>query len=402
MNVDKIRKDFPVLDDQSLVYLDTAASSLKPHKVLEAMDEYYEKYGVNVHRGVYNMSYVATTKYEEAREKVASFINADFNEVVFTRGASNALNLVASSYGLNQLTKNDEIIVSELEHHSHVLPWQNVSRITGAKLVYVPLTEDGRITIENVKTVLNNNTKVVALTYVSNVMGYITPLKEIIELAHEHGAIVSVDAAQAVPHMTVDVKKLDCDFLAFSGHKMVGPTGIGVLYGKRNLLESMPPIEFGGDMNDNVDKFDASWKEAPYKFETGTPPIAEAIGLGAAIDYLSQFDMNDVHDHIMELRAYTVEKMNTLKGITVHNPVTETGIISFNLDGVHPHDAITYFDQDNICMRAGHHCAQLVIKWLDVPATLRATFYLYNNKQDCDTFIDSLKRAREFFTEMGF
>jgi cysteine desulfurase/selenocysteine lyase len=402
MNPYEIKKDFPVLEDETLVYLDTAASSLKPKQVLDAMDEYYKKYGVNVHRGVYNISYIATEKYEAAREKVSKFINSRFDEVVFTRGASSALNLIASSYGLNNLTKDDEIIVSELEHHSHILPWQNVSNITGAKLVYVPLNKEGRITIENFKSVLNKKTKVVALTYVSNVMGYVSPMKEIIELAHEVNAVVSVDAAQAAPHKSIDVKDLDCDFLSFSGHKMVGPTGIGVLYGKRALLQAMPPIEFGGDMNDNVDLYEASWKDTPYKFETGTPPIAETIGLGAAIDYLNNIGLDNIAKHEKTLKEYTVKKMKEIGDIEIYNEKSDTGIISFNIKGVHPHDAITYFDGDNICMRAGHHCAQLVIKWLKVLATLRVSFYIYNTVEDCDKFVDSLKKARDFFKEMGF
>ncbi|QMS84445.1 aminotransferase class V-fold PLP-dependent enzyme [Candidatus Xianfuyuplasma coldseepsis] len=402
MNAHDLRNDFPVLSDPKLIYLDSAASSLKPQVVMDAMDEYYANYGVNVHRGVYNLSYVATTKYEEARQQVASFINASFHEIVFTRGASSALNLIASSYGLNNLGPDDEIIVSELEHHSHVLPWQNVSRITGAKLIYVPLNEEGRITTENVKKVLSTNTKIVALTYVSNVMGYITPIKEIIHLAHEVGAVVSVDAAQATPHMTVDVQELDCDFLAFSGHKMLGPTGVGVLYGKRHLLDAMPPIEFGGDMNDNVNKYDASWKEVPYKFETGTPPIAEVIGLGKAISYLQAIGLDNIHHHEQELHDYVVSKMEAIDGVEIYNKTAETGVISFNLSGVHPHDAVTFFDQENICMRAGHHCAQLVIKWLEVAATLRVSFYIYNTKDDADRFIEVLHQARDFFTEMGF
>lgn len=402
MNPYEIKKDFPVLEDITLTYLDTAASSLKPNIVLDAMDEYYKKYGVNVHRGVYNISYIATEKYEAARNKVATFINSQFDEVVFTRGASSALNLVASSYGLNNLTKDDEIIVSELEHHSHVLPWQNVSNITGAKLIYVPLNKEGRITIENFKKVLSNKTKMVALNYVSNVMGYIAPIKEIIALAHEKGAMVSVDAAQAAPHKHIDVKALDCDFLAFSGHKMLGPTGIGVLYGKKELLQAMPPIEFGGDMNDNVDLYEASWKDTPYKFETGTPPIAEAIGLGAAIDYLNNIGLDEIAIHEKELKDYTIQKMKQIEDIEIYNETSETGIISFNIKGVHPHDAITFFDGDNICMRAGHHCAQLVIKWLKVVATLRVSLYLYNTKEDCDKFVESLKNARDFFKEMGF
>ncbi len=402
MNPYDLKKDFPILDDKTLIYLDTAASSLKPKQVIKKIDEYYEQYSVNVHRGVYNLSYVATELYEGSRKKISEFINADFNEIIFTKGASSALNLVASSYGLNNLTSTDEIIVSELEHHSQVLPWQNVSNITKAKLVYVPLNKEGRITIDNFKKVLNKNTKVVALNYISNVMGYISPIKEIIKLSHEIGAIVSVDAAQAAPHMKLDVKDIDCDFLAFSGHKMLGPTGIGVLFGKKKLLDNMPPIEFGGDMNDNVNLYDASWKEVPYKFETGTPGIAGAIGLGAAIDYLEDIGLENISKHELKLKNYTVKKMKEIEDIIVYNETAETGIITFNIDGVHPHDAVTFFDGDNICMRAGHHCAQLIIKWLEVVATLRVSFYLYNTLEDCDKFIESVKNASDFFKSVGF
>jgi len=310
--------------------------------------------------------------------------------------------LVATSYGLNNVTSEDEIIVSELEHHSQVLPWQNVANITKAKLVYVPLDKEGRITIENFKSVLSEKTKVVAINYVSNVMGYVTPLKEIIELAHQQGAVVSVDAAQAAPHMAIDVKDLDADFLAFSGHKMLGPTGIGVLYGKFDLLQKMPPIEFGGDMNDNVNKFDASWKDAPYKFETGTPPIAEAIGLGEAIKYLQNVGLENIKQHERDLKKYTVAKLKEMDDIIIYNEANDSGIISFNIEGVHPHDAITYFDGDNICMRAGHHCAQLIIKWLNVVATLRVSFYLYNTYEECDAFVESCRQARDFFKGVGF
>jgi len=397
-----LKKDFPVLSDETLVYLDTAASSLKPIQVIRKLDEYYEKYSVNVHRGVYNLSYVATELYEGSRKKVSEFINADFSEIIFTRGASSALNLVATSYGLNNLTSEDEIIVSELEHHSQVLPWQNVSSITKAKLIYVPLDAEGRITIENFKKVLNKNTKIVALNYISNVMGYISPIKEIIRLSHEVGALVSVDAAQAAPHIAIDVKDIDCDFLAFSGHKMLGPTGIGVLYGKKKLLDKMPPIEFGGDMNDNVNLYDASWKEVPYKFETGTPPIAGAIGLGAAIDYLKEVGLENIAKHEKELKDYTIEKLQEIEDIVIYNKNADTGIIAFNIEGVHPHDAVTFFDGNNICMRAGHHCAQLIIKWLEVVATLRVSFYLYNTKEDCDKFVESVKGARDFFKSVGF
>ncbi|MDE6660472.1 MAG: aminotransferase class V-fold PLP-dependent enzyme, partial [Anaeroplasmataceae bacterium] len=271
LNVAKLRKDFPVLEENpELAYLDNAASTLKPNCVIEAVDKYYRELGVNVHRGVYKLSYLATDAYEEARSKVADFINASFEEIVFTRGASSALNLVAASYGINTLKPGDEVISTELEHHSSCMPWINACEKTGATLKYVPLNEEGRITVEAFKSVLTDKTKVVAITYVSNVMGYVTPIEEIISLAHDKGAVVVLDAAQAVPHMPVDVKKLDCDFLAFSGHKLCGPTGIGVLYGKEKLLSKMPPIEFGGDMADDVNPHSMTYKDAPYRFETGT------------------------------------------------------------------------------------------------------------------------------------
>ena len=402
MDAHKIKKDFPILLHQPLIYLDSAASSLTPQCVIDKMNEYYNEYPVNVHRGVYQISFLATEKYTEAREIIARFLNAAFEEIVFTRGASSALNLIATSYGLNNLNEKDEIIVSELEHHSHILPWQQVAKKTGAKLIYVPLNKEGRITVENFKKVLTDQTKVVALTYISNVMGYETPLKEIIPLAHQKGAIVSVDAAQGAPHTTLDVKALDCDFLAFSGHKMFGPTGIGVLYGKQHLLDAMEPIEFGGDMNDHVDLYDAVWKDSPYKFETGTPPIAEAIGLAEAVNYLQSITAEKILQHEKKLQQRALKALKEISGITIYNPNSDTGIINFNIDDVHPHDAVSYFDQENIAMRAGHHCAQLIIKWLNVPATLRASFYAYNTEDDVDQFIATLKKAREFFTSVGF
>lgn len=389
------KSDFPTLKE-GITYLDSGASSLKPIQVLDAMDTYYKDYGVNVHRGVYGLSYQATDKYEESRQIVADFINAKFEEVVFTRGASSALNLVASSYGLANIEEGDEIIVTELEHHSSVLPWQNVAKIKKAKLVYVPLDKEGRITFENFKSVVTSKSKFVAITHISNVMGYITPLKEIIEYAHEHGMKVSVDAAQSVPHMKVDVKDLDADFLSFSGHKMCGPTGVGVLYGKKDLLNNMDPVEFGGDMNDHVDLHSASFKDTPYRFETGTMPIAEVIGLAEACKYLDSIEF-DILQHEKELKDYAIEKLKDIEGVTVYNPTAETGIIAFNIDGVHPHDAASVFDQNGVCLRAGHHCAQLITKWLGQHATLRATFYIYNTKEDVDKFIESVIESRDFF-----
>lgn len=398
VNLSKIRNDFPVLrENPKLAYLDNAAMALKPDCVIEAVNNYYTKLGVNVHRGVYKMSYEATDLYEEARNKVAKFLNAEFEEIVFTRGASSALNLVASSYGLEFLKPGDEIITSQLEHHSSHMPWNNVAKKTGATVKYVPLNEEGRITVEAFKSVLTKNTKVVALTYVSNVMGYITPIKEIIKLAHEAGAIVSVDGAQAVPHMKIDVKELDCDFLSFSGHKLCGPTGIGALYGKKELLEKMPPIEFGGDMADTVSIDEQTYKAAPYKFETGTPIIAEAIGLGVACEYLDQIGLDNIAKYEYMLKCEAINKLKELKGLKIYNESCETGIISFNIDDVHPHDAASVFDKNDVCIRAGHHCAQLITSYLNTIGTVRASFYFYNTLDDVNKFVESVKEACDFF-----
>ncbi|QVK18743.1 cysteine desulfurase [Mycoplasmatota bacterium] len=397
MDVNKIRQDFYVLANSNLSYLDNAASTLKPKSVIDMLNYYNERLGVNIHRGVYRISYEATELYEKSRKKTADLLNCQFEEVVFTRGTSSALNLVASSYGMNMIQEGDEIITSELEHHSSMLPWQNVAKIKKAKLVYVPLDDDKRITIENFKKVLSDKTKIVALNYVSNAMGYMTPIEEIIELTHQKNALVIVDAAQAVPHMKVDVKALDCDFLAFSGHKMCGPTGIGVLYGKYHLLQEMEPIEFGGDMIDHVGLNEVTYKDAPYKFETGTPLIASAIGLGAAIDYIQSIGFDFIVKHEQMLRDYMLSQMNKLDGVTIYNLKTDTGIVSFNIDGVHPHDAASVFDEENVAIRAGHHCAQPLMHCLNQIATVRASVYFYNTKEDIDQLIEVIKKAKAFF-----
>ena len=399
LDVKKIRQDFPIYThNKDLVYLDTAASSLKPKCVIDMVDHYYSNMGVNVHRGVYGLSYEATDLYEEARATVSTFINAEFEEVVFTRGTTTALNMVASSY-LDRLKKGDEIISSELEHHSSMLPWLNVAKRTGATIKYVKLDKYGRMTVEAFKDVLTENTKVVALTYVSNVMGYVTPIKDFIDLSHEVGAVVVVDAAQAAPHLKIDVKALDCDFLAFSGHKALGPTGIGVLFGKKTLLDKTEPLEYGGDMVDQVFLDDAKWKDTPYRFEAGTPIISGAIGLSAAIKYINSIGLSNIEAHVNELHRYTLDKLSAIEGVEIYNPTSETGIITFNITGVHPHDAASIFDKNKICLRAGHHCAQLITKWLGQIATLRATLYIYNDYDDCDKFIDSVKEVITFFNQ---
>ncbi|MFA5720067.1 MAG: cysteine desulfurase [Acholeplasmataceae bacterium] len=391
-----IRDKFPIYEfNQNLTYLDTAASSLKPKAVIDTIDYYYSHYGVNVHRGVYGLSYEATDLYEQARDKVANFINATHNEVIFTRGATQSLNMVANHF-LN-LNAGDEIITSELEHHSNFLPWLEVSKHTKAVLKFVELDQRGRLTVEAFKKVLSKKTKVVSLTYVSNVMGYITPIKEIIKLAHEVGALVVVDAAQAAPHMQIDVKDLDCDYLAFSSHKMLGPTGIGVLYGKEHLLNQMEPTEFGGEMVQNVTKENASYKTGPFRFEAGTPIISGAIGLGKAVDFINEIGFEAIHNHTQSLYNYTMKALETIEGVTVYNEDNDIGLITFNIDDVHPHDAATIFDKNGVALRAGHHCAQLITKWLGIQASLRASFYIYNTKADADTFIASVIEVRDFF-----
>lgn len=394
----EFKKDFPVYENHpSLCYLDNAASSLKPNTVIEKLNFYYKNLGVNVHRGVYSLSYLATDLYEEARNIVADFINASFEEVVFTRGCSSALNLVAASYAINNLKPNDEVIISELEHHSNFIPWINVCKKCGAVIKYIPLTKEGRITVDNFKTVLSEKTKIVAINHVSNVMGYISPVEEITRLAHSYNAIVVIDGAQAAPHMEVDVKAIDCDFYAFSGHKMCGPTGIGVLYGKKSLLDEMEPIEFGGDMADEVFLDHATYKDAPYKFETGTPIIAEAIGLGEACLYLKKVGFNLISKEEKRLRELAFNKLKDISGIEIYNPNCETGIITFNVSGVHPHDVASVFDKNNVCIRAGHHCAQPITKFLGQISTVRASFYFYNDEEDVEKFVESVKEAIDFF-----
>ena len=395
-----IKKDFPVLNNNpDLVYLDTGATALKPKCVIDKINEYYDKYGVNVNRGVYELSYEATTEYEETRTLTAKFLNAREKEIVFTKGASNGLNMVALGFGMDYIQEGDEIITTELEHHSNVLPWMNVAKNKNATLKYIELDSTGRITVEAFKKTITEKSKVLAITYVSNVMGYITPIKEIIKIAHEHNIIVVVDAAQAVPHIKVDVQDLDCDFLAFSAHKMFGPTGFGILFGKYKYLKKMSPIEYGGDMIDVVEKYEATTKDALYKFETGTHPIAEAIAFKEAIKYIESIGYDRIHEHEQILLNYAREKLSKVEGITIYNPTAETAIITFNINKAHPHDAATIFDEYHVALRAGHHCAQLITKWLDCVATLRACIYVYNDYHDIDVFVEAVKAAVKYFEE---
>ena len=398
LDVNKMKGMFPIYkENPELTYLDSCATSLKPQQVINKMNEYYADYGVNIHRGVYKLSYKASDEYDMARNKVANFINAKFEEIIFTRNASEALNLVALTYGEKYLQENDIVITSELEHHSSVLPWMKLCERKKAQLKYIPLDKEGRITISAFKEVLSEKVKVVALTYISNVMGYITPVQEIVELAHQYKAIVVVDAAQAVTHLKIDVKKMDADFLAFSGHKMFGPTGIGILYGKEKTLNKLNPLLYGGDMNEEVSLDSVVVKDIPYRFETGTPAIAEAIGLGKAIDLLESIKVEAIHEHTMAVKNYALKGLMAIKGVTVYNPTAETAIISFNIDGVHPHDAATMYDNVDIALRAGHHCAQLITKWLKTNGTLRVSFSMTNDYKDADKLIAVTKEAVAFF-----
>lgn len=394
-------KDFPQLNNGS-IYMDTAATSLKPLTVIEAVNHYYRDLSSNIHRGMYEAAVETTELYEQTREKVATFINADIDEIIYTRGTTSSLNLVASSYGLNHLKPNDEIIVSELEHHSSFLPWQMVAKKTGAILKFVELDEAGRITTEAFKNALSDKTKVVALTYVSNVMGYITPIKEIIKLAHQNDAIVIVDAAQAIQHLKIDVKDLDCDFLAFSGHKMLGPTGIGILFGKQEILENLEPFEYGGDMNDDVNKDISYWKTGPQKFEAGTMPIASVIGLKAAIEYIENIGLDNINDYTDKLHRYAIGQLKQIEGVKIYNPTSETGIITFNIDNVPSHDAISFLAEKKVAIRAGQHCAKLVCDWLGIYSCLRASLYIYNTFKEVDVLVETIKEAVEYFKKLGF
>ena len=402
MDIKDIRSHFPILDQQvngkDLVYLDSAATSQKPQSVIDTISTYYREYNSNVHRGVHTLGTKATDGYEGARDKVKKFIGAkSTEEIIFTRGATTALNIVAQSYGLTNVKAGDEIVITYMEHHANVIPWQQVAKVTGATLKYIPLQEDGTISLQDVEETVTENTKIVSVMQVSNVLGTINPIKEIAAIAHKHGAIMVVDGAQSTPHMKIDVQDIDCDFFAFSGHKMCGPTGIGVLYGKKALLENMEPVEFGGEMIDFVGLQESTWKELPWKFEAGTPIIAGAIGLGAAIDFLEQIGLDNIEKHEHKLAQYALEQLSKVDGMSIYGPQHRAGLVTFNIDDVHPHDVATVLDAEGIAVRAGHHCAQPLMKWLKVSATARASFYLYNTEEEVDKLVAGLIKTKEYF-----
>jgi len=403
LNPEDYRKDFPILNEivhgKPLIYFDNGASTQKPLQVINTISDYYLHSNANVHRGIHALSEKATAAFEDSRKKVANFINASSEkQIIFTRGTSEAINLVASAWGRKFVTADDEIILSEMEHHSNLVPWQILAHEVGAKLKFIPFKDDGTIDFPVFERLISGRTKLVAITHMSNVFGTINPIKKIIRLSHDRGVPVLLDAAQSVPHLPVDVEFLDCDFLAFSGHKMIGPTGIGVLYGKTQRLQNMNPYQGGGEMINSVWLENSTWNEIPHKFEAGTPDISGAIGLGAAIDYLNDIGMTNVALYEQELTTYALEKMRSIKDLQIYGEAPERGgVISFNIGDIHPHDLSHFLDQQGIAVRAGHHCAQPVMRKLNIAATTRASFYFYNTKQEIDTFVEELENAIKFF-----
>ncbi len=399
LDVKNIREDFPIFTERAdnFVYLDSSATTLKPQTVIDAVADYYSKYSANVHRSIYSIGEKATEKYEGSRSKVAKLINANSNSIIFTRGTTESINLVAYTWARKNLKSGDEILLTEMEHHSNLIPWQLCAEETGAVLKFIPFNEDGTLDLSDPEKWFTNKTKLVAVIHQSNVFGTVNPIKDIIKLAKGVGAVTLIDAAQSVPHQKVDVQDLDCDFLAFSGHKMLGPTGVGVLYGKPEILEEMPPFMGGGEMIRTVSLNESTWNDIPWKFEAGTPNIAQAIGLGSAIDYINEIGLDKIHEHEQDILTYALEKMQKIPEVNIYGSADERGaVISFNLKNIHPHDLSQLLDNDGIAIRAGHHCAQPIMKKLGVSATGRASFYLYNSKEDVDRLCESLVKTVKF------
>jgi cysteine desulfurase/selenocysteine lyase len=394
------RADFPVLAQEGLAYLDSGATAQTARPVIEAMDEYYTEYRASIHRGVYPLAARATEAYESARDRVAMFAGSSAGETVFTRNATEALNLVAYAWGAENVRAGDLVVVTQMEHHSNLVPWQLLCARAGAELAYVPISDDGILDLDALDALLSRRPKVLAVAHVSNVLGTINPIAEIAERAHAAGTVVVVDGAQAAPHLPVDVHASGADFYAWTGHKAYGPTGIGVLHGRRELLEAMPPFLGGGHMISRVGDFESSWAEPPARFEAGTMPVAEAIGLGAAVDYLSGLGMDAVREHGREIAAYAVERLRTVPGVTLHGPADierRGSICSFTLEGIHPHDVAEILGRDGVCVRAGHHCAQPLMRRLGTPASTRASFAVHTTRADVDQLIEGLDRVKAVF-----
>ncbi len=400
-----LRADFPLLqrevNGRPIVYLDSAATTQKPVQVLDAMDDYYRTCNANVHRGAYSIAAEATERYEGARAKVAAFVNAGSDrEIVFTRGTTTGINFVAMGWGMYHLKEGDRILLTAMEHHANVVPWQLLTRHTGAELVYLTLTDDYRIDLTDLEGKLDKRVKIVGISGMSNVVGSIGPVSDIARAAHDVGALVVVDGAQLVPHMPVDVSELGADFLAFGAHKMLGPTGVGALWGRPELLEEMEPAEGGGEMISDVQLYESTWADVPHKFEAGTPPIAEAIGFGAAVDYLTAIGMDTVRKHEIDVTGYALDELSKIPDLTIYgpmDPMVRGGAVSFTLADVHPHDIQTILDEQGICVRAGHHCARPLMRILEVPATARASFYVYNTREEVDALVAGLQEARRLF-----
>jgi cysteine desulfurase/selenocysteine lyase len=405
LNVNEVRKEFPIFQREikpgiPLVYLDSTATSQKPLAVIEAMDSYYRRSNANIHRGVHTLAEEATSMYEQARVKIARFINApSAHQIIYTRNTTESINLVAYSWARANLKAGDLVILTEMEHHSNLVPWHILQAERGIELDFIPVTEDGLLDLDAYKSLLSRSPKLISFAHMSNVLGTINPAAEIIRLAHEAGAITLVDAAQSVPHLKVDVQSLDADFLAFSAHKMCGPTGIGILYGKMELLEAMPPFLGGGDMIKEVKLRSYRPNTLPYKFEAGTPAIAEAVGFGAAVDYLSSLGMDAITTHEHEITEYALERLEEVPGVKLFGPGADQkgGVAAFTLDGVHPHDVAQILDEDGIAVRAGHHCAQPLHEKFGLPATSRASFYLYNTREEVDLLVNGIYKVKELF-----
>ena len=404
---ESLRKDFPILqrtvrDNKRLVYLDNASTTQKPNQVIDAISDYYRNYNSNIHRAVYALAEEATEAYEKTRDKIATFINVkDRQEIIFVRGTTEAINLVAYAWGRSHIKEGDIIVTTEYEHHSNIVPWQLLTKEKGAKLEYIGMDDDGQLILDDLdKYLATGKVKLVTFSLMSNVLGTITDVKKIIEKCKAAGVLTLIDAAQAVPHMKVDLEKLECDFFAFSGHKMLGPTGIGVLWVRKSVLETMNPFHGGGDMIREVHKYETTWNDLPYKFEAGTPNIADVIGFGAAIDYLTKIGMDNVREHEVELTKYAIEKLSEVKGIHIYGTKDISkrgGVISFNFADVHPHDVAQIIDGEGIAVRSGHHCAQVLMERLNVAATSRASFYIYNTKEDIDALVNSLNKVAKVF-----
>ena len=399
--MNNLKKDFPILENKNIAYLDSGATTQKPKQVIEAIKKFYETSNANPHRGAYGLSIEATEIYESTRTKIAKFINAKHREeIIFSKNATESLNLIAYSYGMDNLKKDDEVVISIMEHHSNLVPWQKVTKVTNSKLKYMYINENHEISEEEIENKITDRTKIVGITHISNVLGTINNVKKIIEYAHKKGAIVIVDASQSIPHMKIDVQDLDADFLVFSGHKMLAPLGVGVLYGKKELLEKMTPFIMGGDMIEYVYEQDTTFAELPNKFEAGTQNVEGVVGLGAAIDYIESIGYDKIQEIEKEVVLYAKQELSKLDYLTLYmtsNEDKHSSVISFNINGVHPHDVASILDSVGVCVRSGNHCAQPLMRFLGIDSTCRASFYLYNTKEDVDSLVNGLNKAYEMF-----